>query len=228
MKIRWFLLVVILVIIALAVALFMKYRGRPSLPPITSDYNLTVMGDSLAEGLGASTPDNTFANQLYLHIKASRPKTTFNNLGKSSAQIDQVLSDQLPQVPSSTPQLVVVVVGTNDLIQQSLLDDYQSSLDKLLTNLKKDGRTILLFNIPQFSLTPSVPTNLKPLTDIRTKQFNLVIEEVINKHSDVKLFDFYSLSGDYLKSNSNLLSDDKFHPNDTGYKKIAEEVYKSL
>lgn len=81
------------------------------------DLLYVALGDSTAQGVGASRPDRGYvgllAQQLRDHTGAA---VQVLNLSSSGARIDDLLTDQLPRLHALQPDLVTVGIGGNDLL----------------------------------------------------------------------------------------------------------------
>jgi acyl-CoA thioesterase-1 len=77
-----------------------------------------VLGDSAAQGIGASSPDRGYVGLLATRLREStgRPVLVVN-LSRSGARISDVLERQLPALAAlgREPDLVTVAIGGNDV-----------------------------------------------------------------------------------------------------------------
>ena len=77
-----------------------------------------ALGDSAAQGIGASQPDLGYVGLLAERLRRTtgRPVEVVN-LSKSGARINHVVEDQLPALVAlgRTPDLVTVAIGGNDV-----------------------------------------------------------------------------------------------------------------
>lgn len=75
-----------------------------------------ALGDSAAQGIGASRPDRGYVGVLaqWLREATGRPVQVVN-LSESRARIDDVLARQVPRLDGLAPDLVTVAVGGNDV-----------------------------------------------------------------------------------------------------------------
>ena len=75
-----------------------------------------ALGDSAAQGVGASRPDRSYVGLLADRLRAEtgRPVQVVN-LSSSGAHLDDVLREQLPRLRELSPDLVTVGIGGNDI-----------------------------------------------------------------------------------------------------------------
>jgi lysophospholipase L1-like esterase len=78
-----------------------------------------ALGDSLTQGIGASSFDGTFVRQLQRRLAEAGRPTAVVNLSVSGARIEDVISKQIPQIASlhEAPAIVTCTVGNNDLLK---------------------------------------------------------------------------------------------------------------
>ena len=194
----------------------------------TEDFPILILGDSLAAGVGASDSAHNFANQFLADLQVTHPNATMHNLGVSGAKVDDVLTEQSPQANKTPAKLILLIVGTNDILQASPVANFISSYQKLIDTLAAPGKIIVVLNLPHFSLTPIIPEGIRSLADRRTTQYNDNLVSLTARRADIRLVDFYTISGERLLSASNLISEDGFHPNDAGYELMAKLVIAKL
>ena len=202
--------------------------GSGTLPVQSASYPVVILGDSLAQGVGATTSTNSAAYLIYSYIKASHPKATLYNFGESGADVPQVLANEIPRLNTLHPKQILLIVGTNDIIKQNSPNNFTQAWPELIKTLVAFNCPTIVTNIPQFSATPAIPANLKEAAETQTKDYNAFISTNLVSYPAIRAFDFYSVSSQQLNNHDNLLSDDKFHPNDAGYALLAQELIKSL
>lgn len=77
-----------------------------------------ALGDSAAQGIGASEPDKGYVGLIAQRLRDSTGKAVrVVNLSRSGARIGDVLDVQLPALDSlpQTPDIVTVAIGGNDI-----------------------------------------------------------------------------------------------------------------
>ena len=77
-----------------------------------------ALGDSTAQGIGATSPDEGYVGQLRRRLEAhDRRPWRVLNLSRSGARIRELLTDRLARLAalSETPGLVTCAAGANDL-----------------------------------------------------------------------------------------------------------------
>ncbi|HEY0937815.1 MAG TPA: SGNH/GDSL hydrolase family protein [Trebonia sp.] len=79
-----------------------------------------VLGDSLSQGVGASSVEHGWVPQTARALAGRGVRYRILNLSFSGARVSDVLDRQLPALAglSAVPELVTVLIGSNDIISQ--------------------------------------------------------------------------------------------------------------
>lgn len=204
-----------------------KRAGQAAKAP-NAEKQIAFLGDSLVEGVGATNRDKTFAELVFAEIKQTNPDASMHNFATAGARVQDVVDVQLPQLHELNPTTVIIIVGANDVLLQTPAEDFAKSYALLLQTVVKDKRRVIISTIPKLAETPVVPDALKPAADTNTQEFNRIIKNAAQQYPSVKLFDLYAFSELEFTKNQDLLSVDKFHPNDEGYQKMSEAIIKVM
>ncbi len=192
------------------------------------DYSIVILGDSIAAGVGASSPIYTLEQQFLKQIKKKHPGADIENFAVAGARIADVVKEQLPKLDSLTPKLAILVIGGNDLIKGTLLKQFHNSLKETLERLSSISKHVIVLNVPKISLLPVTPVHLKLIAELKTKRFNHIFHRTAELFSNVLLFDMYQFSHTHLHSEEELLAEDQFHPNNRAYQLLAQELHDAL
>jgi len=188
-----------------------------------------ALGDSTTEGIGASIPEKSFAQIIFLSIKEHRKYAEFHNLGKQESRISEVLNYQLNKAIALKPHLVTLSIGANDLKYNTRLKSFEKDLHTVLFRLKHETyATVVINTIPDVSSAPRIPNKLKKVTNILVRRFNRIITEKALEIG-VDLVDFYTQSRIFAKVYPvTLFSTDGYHPSDIGYALWANTIITHL
>ncbi len=158
-----------------------------------------AMGDSMTLGIGASMPQRGWVGQL----AARMPGWRVLNLGINGGRVLDVLERQLPMLESldPAPDLVTVLIGSNDMMNPRLRRSLDADLPELLRRLP----------------TRTVVGN-QPGTHPAALRVNAIIDQAVADHRLV----LAELRDPRTRSWRDKLAADRFHPNDRGYAGIAE------
>lgn len=176
-----------------------------------------ALGDSLTYGLGATDYKNTYPYILGQKFLKNYQKVEVVNLAVSGAVVRDVLNLQLPAAIKENPQVVTLMIGTNDTHGFYNKDHFKTTYQEIISELKtKTKAKIILINIPYLGTEELIKPPYNTYFDLRIKEFNQVIAQV-SRDNNLKYIDLYSLTRDRFIKNSDLYSVDQFHPSDKGY-----------
>ncbi len=158
-----------------------------------------VLGDSMAQGVGASAHDRGWVGQLAETLPGHR----LLNLSVYGGRVSDVLDSQLPAMESLgvEPDLVTVIIGSNDLISPKLRPALPGALAELLQRL------------PSGAVIGNQPGRRDAVIE-----FNRQIDDAVEA-GRVRLAEYRDPR---TRSWKGKLSPDHFHPNDRGYAGMAE------
>lgn len=159
-----------------------------------------ALGDSMTQGIGASRYDRGWVGQLADQFaKDGRPYRVVN-LSQSGARVDDVLDVQLPVLESLRPDLVTVLIGSNDI--------FSRSRRKTVPRRYAD----LLRRLPRGTVVANLPQDRGAAGEI-----NRLLARAVTARGLV-LADTHQSRTTSWKGK---LARDHFHPNDAGYAGIA-------
>ena len=158
-----------------------------------------ALGDSMTQGIGASAYDRGWTGQL--GAVAGLP-TRLVNLSSSGARVSDVLERQLPALESlgATPDLVTLLIGSNDLIRRKRREEFPGSFAALLERL------------PPGSVVATLPNPSRAAAAGNDALVRAVAERGLR---------IADLRDRRTSSWKGKLAADHFHPNDAGYAGIA-------
>jgi lysophospholipase L1-like esterase len=165
------------------------------------------LGDSLTQGIGASCIDRSWVHQTReLLAELGRPYRVVN-LAATGGRIRDVADRQLDAMAAlgRTPDLVTVLVGSNDLIVRSRRETAVADFAGLLERL------------PVGAVVASMPQPRQA-----ARQMNALLQQATDA-GRVRLADMRLLPGW-----RGALADDHFHPNDVGHARIADIFVKAI
>lgn len=128
--------------------------------PTLPQHELTVIGDSFAEGRGAAKrADGSFAG-FTVHLAQSLGiRGPVLNLGSYGATTQDVVDRQLAAALANPAPLMGVIVGGNDLVTDYDPERFRRNLRTIYTSLAAPGRLVFTTNWPR------IPDRLPGLPD---------------------------------------------------------------
>lgn len=170
-----------------------------------SDPVLVVLGDSLGQGIGASSPEHGYVGLLRnaMSIDLGSPVAVLN-LSRSGARINDVLSTQLPALAAAgvEPMLTVCTVGGNDLLRSAWPAKVRREVRALARSLPVGT---VWATVPAKGSTMAKLLNRRIRTEAAAQ--NLLVADI----------------GANLTSWRGKLAKDGFHPSDEGHQFWAEQ-----
>jgi lysophospholipase L1-like esterase len=158
-----------------------------------------VLGDSLSQGVGASSIEHSWVLQTWRALADRGIRYRIVNLSFSGARVSDVLNRQIPAVAGlpAAPELVTVLIGSNDIIKRDLRARLPGSYRAMLSAL------------PQGALVATVPR----MRGVQAEVNRLVHEA--EAAGAVVAVPLHFVAG--------ARAPDHFHPDDTGYAAIADD-----
>jgi lysophospholipase L1-like esterase len=164
-----------------------------------------ALGDSMTQGIGASGPERGWVGQFAEHLAAAGRPHRVVNLSVTGARVQDAIDQQLPALRALldaglVPDLVTLVIGSNDVISRRV----RAGLTERFTEL--------LDGLPSGSVVANLPNphrearRVEALLRQREREGRLVV-------ADMRAHGPRSWRGK--------LAADKFHPNDAGYAAMA-------
>ncbi|WP_105035988.1 SGNH/GDSL hydrolase family protein [Cryobacterium aureum] len=169
-----------------------------------------AIGDSAAQGIGASNPNKSYVGVLADHVRLVTGQTVrVVNLSVSGATVALAVRDQLPRFAKLEPDLVTVAIGANDIAQWNP------------AAFEADIRTVFAA-LPPHTLIADLPCFHLPQNEVKVAVANAIIRRVADEHelTVVPLHSTTKRAG--FRSILTHVARDLFHPNDRGYLSWAE------
>ncbi|MDO9377369.1 MAG: SGNH/GDSL hydrolase family protein [Nocardioidaceae bacterium] len=168
---------------------------------------LVVLGDSMAQGVGATSHDAGWVGQLAKRLTDGGVELEVLNLSATGARVDDVLAQQLPAldgIGSRPDDVVVVMVGSNDLFGGRV---HRERLPQAYAEIVE--------RVPAGTLVCTLP---QPTA--AAGRANVHVERAA-ADGRVVMVDLRETGPSSWRGR---LAGDFFHPNDAGYAAIADAV----
>lgn len=165
-----------------------------------------ALGDSAAQGIGASAPKNGYVGLLADRIQAITGRTVrVANLSISGATVALAVADQLPEFVRHKPDIVTVAIGANDIAHFDA-EVFRTGIRHVFDALPDDA---IVADLPYFFL---------PWNERLVAEGNRILREeaeqrgltVVPLHATMKHEGIHGILTQF--------AEDLFHPNDHGYK----------
>ncbi len=198
---------------------------------------VTAIGDSLTQGVGSKNEQGGYVGILDRAINQEEELVSFDNLGIRGNRSDQLLSRlEDPEVVDSIHQadIVLITIGANDIMQvvkenfsNLKMEDfdearatYEDRLRKIFTRIHEispKSQVYLLGFYDPFSKYFQEIKELSMIVEEWNETSQMIAEEQENST-------FIPTTDLFEGDEANLFAEDNFHPNDRGYKLMAQRV----
>jgi lysophospholipase L1-like esterase len=192
----------------LAIALIWQTMGGFSKQyPITNfppkGTNIIALGDSLTVGVGASSKEKG-----YVSILEQRFNITIQNEAISGDTTHGALARLERDVLSKQPDIVMILLGSNDYLRQEPIRETFKNLHAIITSIQKKGAVVILIGARGGILGDTFKEDFTTLAHSTGSAF---VPGVL----------------DDILGNTKLMTDE-IHPNDAGYLKMADKIAPTL
>lgn len=190
---------------------------------------LLVLGDSIAAGLGAELPRETFGARLAKKLaKRSQRSVRLRTAAKVGSE-SSMLAAQLETLPASyRPDAAVVIVGGNDVIHRVPVAESVAHLQACVEALQQRGCAVVVGTCPDLGALRPVPQPLRALGSRASRQLALAQRQVALR-TGARAVSLADVVGPFFISHPDeMFSLDRFHPSALGYKRTAKAVLPSV
>jgi lysophospholipase L1-like esterase len=206
---------------------WIKYNGSPVPVPAVSRAPQTigsgpkityiVLGDSTSISQGGDYAQG-YATATAQYI-AKTHAVTWANFGVSGARAKDVADLQLKEAIAYKPDIILVVVGANDVTHLTSIGSVRDSFKKIISGLQAANPNvhIILTGSPDMGSPPRLPQPLRELAGFRTVSLNKMVASL----ADGKRVVFAPVAektGPIFRANHHLFAADNFHESTEGYK----------
>jgi lysophospholipase L1-like esterase len=184
----------------------------------------SVIGDSLAEGLGEARTgylDLPWADRVREAILRIQPELVYQNLGYRGLLAAEVRDGQLAKSVDFGPDLATVVAGGNDLFGIRFdADAVEAAIDEMVGALTAAGALVITFGLMDVAAAWPQFVAVRP----RMKLLNDRVRAVSDRHDTV----FVDMWDHPVCSDLSAYSADMKHTSMRGHAILAAETIKAL
>ena len=178
-----------------------------------------AIGDSAAQGIGASRPDKSYVGQIADELRTTTGRSIrVVNLSVSGATTSLAVRDQLPrfrELCGLRPDVVTVSIGANDIAEWD-----PARFDRNIRSIFAE--------LPLHAVVADLPCFYFPQNERKVAEANRMLRAAAREHGLVvaPLHDATRRQG--LRGILTQFARDMFHPNDHGYAVWAEAFRPAL
>lgn len=189
---------------------FVFFQFAPNL--VSAEVIISVVGDSLVSGYGLEFSDS-FPYKLETALNTFRKNITVKNAGVSGDTSAGGLA-RLPWVLEENPDIVVIVLGSNDMLRGIAPLETKKNLTEIVKIIRSKKIGIVFCGM-KASLN---------LGKEYTREFNKIYPEIA-KENNLIFFPFFL---DMVALNKSLNQSDLIHPNVKGVEVIVKNIIPSI
>ncbi|WP_419887791.1 SGNH/GDSL hydrolase family protein [Neobacillus niacini] len=204
---------------------------------LKKDQQIVAIGDSLTEGIGDETENGGYVGILNNTFEDNKLNITVQNFGKKGNRTDQLLKRlENEDIASAIKEadMVLITIGANDIMSvfksnfmNVTMEPFQAERVKYMERLKAIFNKINELNPDtQIYLIGFYNPFERHFGEI--KELGLIVDNwneagksVSEEYKNVRFIPTIDL---FSNSTIDLLAEDEFHPNTSGYKLMAQRV----
>ena len=165
-----------------------------------------AIGDSAAQGIGASRPGRSYVGFVAAHIRSvSSQEVRVVNIGISGATVGIAIAKELPALAKLDPDIVTVSIGANDMptFEPSR---FAAQLEELFAALPSHA---IVADLPTFYFLPA---------EKKVRIANQLLRDAAARHALTVVPLHEAMRKQGLWGVTTQFAGDLFHPNDRGYR----------
>ncbi|WP_394771592.1 SGNH/GDSL hydrolase family protein [Lacisediminihabitans sp.] len=173
----------------------------------SGDLLYVAIGDSAAQGIGASRPGRGYVGMIATHLRERTGGTVrVVNLSVSGARLRDAIATQLPALAGLDPDILTVAIGANDMAEFDP-ERFEREL------------TIIFDALPSHAIVSEVPAFYIGAAEKRARAANAIVHRLADARGfEVAPLHRMTRSQGGARYALNQVAADFFHPNDRGYR----------
>ncbi|WP_047983861.1 SGNH/GDSL hydrolase family protein [Ornithinibacillus californiensis] len=203
-------------------------------------HRIVAIGDSLTQGVGDNTGQGGYVGILDKHLNADKTIVTIENYGKRGNRTNQLLKRmEDPEIKQSltNADIIIITIGANDIMQvvkenfteityeifSEERGQYEERLRKIFSTLQELNPDASVYLVGFYNPFQQYFEHIKELEMI-VDDWNHTSNQVANDYGAI----FIPTKDLFVTEEVNLFADDHFHPNEYGYRRMAERILNYL
>lgn len=185
--------------------------GKPA-----GSISILVLGESTVSGVGAATHEESLTGWLARGLADKTGNAVvWEAVGRNGARLADIGRELLPRIEGTTPSLVFLVAGVNDVLRLTRPAVWGDELAALIGYFGATGSEIVVTGTPLFEQFPVLESPLREFLARRGHALDRVSAEVCLAQGAV----FVPFGG--LVLDDEFFAADRFHPSASGYAQWA-------
>jgi lysophospholipase L1-like esterase len=187
---------------------------------------IAMLGDSSAAGYGVHRDRDTPAAQLAIGVSAAaRRPVHVTNVAVVGAESSD-LNRQIDDLGTSRPELVVIMIGANDVTHRVKPSESVRHLKDAVSRLRAMDAEVVVGTCPDLGCIRPLAQPLRAVAR-RLSRTLAAAQTVVVVGAGGRTVSLGDLLGPLFASRQDMFSDDQFHPSAAGYAAAAEAILPS-
>ena len=190
------------------------------------DMRIIALGDSSVFGVGDHGNDIPsvgfgWTGRIAHDLKAER----FVNVAKNGARARHLPTNQLPAVIAYRPHMVLICIGTNDVLRGDFSpEEIRSCLETICKSAIEIGSLVVMLGLPDPIRTAPGPMALRRILSDRVIIINEILDEIAGDGLAIVVPTWNSR----IAHERRMWHVDRMHPSALGHQHIADSVRRHL
>lgn len=190
------------------------------------DLRIIAMGDSSVFGVGDHGNDIPsvgfgWTGRIAHDLKAER----FVNVAKNGARARHLPTNQLPAVIAYRPHMVLICIGTNDVLRGDFsTEEIRSCLETICKAAVEIGSLVVILGLPDPIRTAPGPMALRRILSDRVILINEILDDIASEGLAIVVPTWNSR----IAHERRMWHVDRMHPSALGHQHIADSVRRHL
>jgi lysophospholipase L1-like esterase len=192
--------------------------ATPTGPTTGPPLRMVMLGDSTVAGLGSPTAAESLALLTAQRVAdATGRQVDVRGVGVSGARTLDVRDEQLANVDAGSADVVVIVVGSNDVTHLTPPWEFGEQTRSMLDAARAKQAPVILGGIPLFGGATALAQPLRWVVDRNASILRGVQRRAATNTPGVAFVDIAVLASPRFEGVPGAMSDDGFHPGPPGY-----------
>lgn len=196
--------------------------GDPSSPL----RRIVLLGDSTITAPGLESPDDIWIRQLVPALTDGY-RLEIESHAYGGARVNDVLTGQIPEV-SGTYDVALVSAGSNDALRGMTQLQMRQILRRICEELLESCEAVVLAGAGDIGTAPRLPFPLSAIATARSRATDVAHSSAADGNGRVFHIPMWELTTPAYRTEKDLFSDDRFHPNRRGHAIWAEAALPTL
>ncbi|WP_457205070.1 SGNH/GDSL hydrolase family protein [Nocardioides sp. P5_C9_2] len=191
--------------------------------------DLLLLGDSIAAGLGAASPEETLGAQLARRLaKKTRRTVRLRSAAHVGSETSMIRAQLAALPPGYRADVAVIVVGGNDVTHRVRPAESVRHLHEVLEPLRAVGTEVVVGTCPDLGALGAVPQPLRTLASRSSRQLADAQRELVTAMGGHAVSLAQVVGPFFVSQPDDMFSVDRFHPSGAGYRRTAKAMLPSV